>query len=367
MPPGELTGFGTGKRDPIYARAAVLGDDAGRPTIEAALLTDAYRRYKQGDDATDLILVAADAALALLVPLPPGLTLAGIVAEQMVAAGFSSPLPTVSGVGSATRQIADGELLILDAESGRVLIEPAPEEFVRLQTERRRPRILLGDRHMPAQTQSGRVVDVWAAVQDPAGLEAAFAGGADGLLITSPEAFLPEDEDGVMDAAPLLRIAERIGGGPLAILADPEEIDPAVLLAVAPRADLRWVLRPERLDQSPEELRIDLGSFGRAQDDDADQNSTPMTPQSTTELPQLGALLSTSDATTSAFEELYLPASEIIDWTMADTFDLPPLRILLDDGDIDGLKRAVLIGAAGVAVSPDRIAETKDFIREQAY
>ena len=99
-------------------------------------------------------------------------------------------------------------------------------------------------------------------------------------------------------------------------------------------------------------------------------------------LPTLAALLngpaSDADFLPPGFKELFLTADAALQWTVSDTFDRPPLRAIIDEvfpppdepeewDDSDILAHVVLLHVAGVVVPANRVAETKDFIRRQAY
>lgn len=355
----ELFGEGSGAGEAIYARATIVGEDAGRPTLNPDLLTDAYRRFKRGEENSGIILVACDAATALLLPLPPGLTLAGVIAERVAAAPLSSPLPFISGVENARERIGDGDLVILDPVRGRVFVEPPPEEIARLQALRRRPRLRIAAEHTNARTQSGRSIDVWAIARDPEDVDTALENGADGILVVGGGSLLrPEDAD----AFALLAIAERMGGGDMEIVADPDAIAMDDIFTISARATLRWAVRPESLYQGAGAFREEMSRMTEPDDPDADKPSDPRT------IPALAACIEGAVPPSSAiaeFDELLffcLPEAT----SLTDVFGLPPFRIVLDT-TLDGLEQAVVLGAVGVAVPPVAVGATKDFVREQAY
>lgn len=358
--------------DAVYARAAILQEDAtGRPTLDGDLLAQAFQRFKRGQETLDVILVTDDPMKALLLRLPPSLALAGVVAEAdfpaeniSPASPGSRPVSLVAGVTGALETIPEGCLLIVDPDRGRVVIEPEAEEFVRLQAERgHRPRFMLGEAHLPAQTLGGRTISVWAQVRDEQEIEAAVQGGADGLVIAPGGDILPEtfaddvDSDDTALLARLIAAADRIGGGEMTLAAPPDLLDPLLVVKLAPRVQLRWAISPEALPIPLAELRQEMESLVA----DETEALRPAT------VPLLVADL-TSRAAFDPLEgwaEIILPANEVASLSLVDSFDLPPIRARFDNGLNDFTETAAV--ATALIVSPGLSAEAKENVRAQEY
>ena len=148
------------------------------------------------------------------------------------------------------KSVAENDLLIVDAHKARVLVEPDAEEFVRLQAERHRARVLLGAAHTPAQTQAGRAVPVWASVRSARELSDALAWGADGIVVEAggdltgeiayAASFEPDENDpfpDVPETMSLLSVVEAVGGGAVGLNA-------CRLKIWIPRSFCRWLPFP---------------------------------------------------------------------------------------------------------------------------
>ena len=363
-------GHGSGGGDPILARAALLSDDgSGRATLSETLLTDAARLQKRGEDPLQIVLVSADAAYALLLRLPAGLSLAGVIAEWPMAGGDSTPLPVVSGLENARESIPEGEFVLLDAERGRVVVAPDAVDIARLQeTQRRRAIVLLGAAHYPARTLSGQTIAVWARVYDAADVDEAMAQGADGILIDGPGDLLPEAAtDPERTLTRLLAAVDRIGGGDVGLLASPDVVDPGTVVSLAARCRLRWILPPDDLPLTLPELREELKALTREEQDE----------RRSAALPQIAALLGAVPALDEPDEELFafdeavlFPFSDadIDALTLSTVYNLPRLRVYLSgnpgaDDPVPALPAAAAAGAYGLIVPPSVVAAAKDQIR----
>jgi hypothetical protein len=358
----KMWGRGAGGSDPVYARAALLHDDGGRPTLDGDLLSLTFKRLKRGEGDLDIVLVTQDPAQALLLHLPSGLALAGVVAERELAPSVlpdGSRVAVVSGVTGAREQIAEGDLIIVDAERGQVIVEPEAGEFVRLQAERgHRPRVLLGAAHVPAQTQGGRIVPVWAEVRTRAEAEAAVESGADGLVVVPGGDLLPGDEEDPDAVLPrLLAVAEAVGGGDLVLAASPDLLDPLDVVRLAPRARLRWALDPDALPLPLSDLRAELAALAAEETDSLRAAAVPPLAAERTTLVPAEDL--------SGWDEVLLPAGVVADLSLTDTFSLPPLRARMGT-DLDLLPGAVAV-AVGLIVPAAEVESAKEMVRAQEY
>ena len=360
----------------MYARAALFfPDETGRRTLSGDLLVEAARRIKRGDGPLDLILVTDDAALALLSRLPTGFVMAGVVAEKDDDRSNNPQIAVVVGVVGLQNAIHENDLLIVDSEKSRVLVEPDAEEFVRLQTERHRARLLLGAAHTPARTQAGRMVSVWASVRNARDVPDAISGGADGVVLEEGGDLLrdflspPPDDDNPFpdpdDAPPsLLTIVEAIGGGAVGLRLPFDVLDPMLLLSLAGVSQLCWGIAPSELPLPLPELRDQMTELLK---------ETEAEGRAPGAVPPFAAVLETEQSAAEAsealspFNEAWMPPDVLETLTLGDVYGLPPVRVFLSDGDGDlaPLPDAVALGVTGVVVLPAQVAEAKDIIRQQ--
>jgi phosphoenolpyruvate-protein phosphotransferase/dihydroxyacetone kinase phosphotransfer subunit len=133
-------------------------------------------------------------------------------------------LPAVVGLGEAIMSIADGTMLIVDGDEGKIWVEPEPslvEEYQKrravLIAEQEAARTLAAQ---PAITGDGRQVEVAANIGDVAGARSAIENGAEGVGLLRTE-FLyldratPPGED--EQAAAYAAIADALQGWPVII------------------------------------------------------------------------------------------------------------------------------------------------------
>jgi phosphoenolpyruvate-protein kinase (PTS system EI component) len=165
-----------------------------------------------------LILIAHDlgpADVAELASALAGVALAGGGATAHAAiVARSLGIPMVTGLYEQVLEIADGAPLVLDGESGTLILEPSPErarvatadmETRRLATQRAHE---LRDR--PAVTTDGTRVTVLANVASPEELEVSLRAGAEGIgLLRTELAFLtaadwPTEQEHVDALKPIL-------------------------------------------------------------------------------------------------------------------------------------------------------------------
>ncbi|MCJ7736418.1 MAG: phosphoenolpyruvate--protein phosphotransferase, partial [Anaerolineae bacterium] len=114
-------------------------------------------------------------------------------------------LPAVIGAGNAILDIADGTTLIVDGETGTLLIEPDTDTVVACQMPREGTQRLLADAralaHEPATTKDGHTVEVVANVSNVELAQAALKDGAEGIgLLRSEFVYLereslPDEEE----------------------------------------------------------------------------------------------------------------------------------------------------------------------------
>jgi hypothetical protein len=334
-------GFGVGH---AMGRAARLTLEGGRATLEESLLLQLDTWRKREDVPMGLVLVAEDPATALLLPLPEGAALNGVVSERLPSRPPSLPFGVVllAGVEEALLGIGEGELLLLEPERGRVLVEPSAFEVARLQTKHQ-PRVLLDEQNFPAFTTEGVTVAVWGAVTSLGEARSAMTAGADGLILT----------DGVWDEAALWETQALVGGGDLALALPFEALDPEEVVRLAARATLRWCLDSETLPLPVESLRTELSQLV---EELQEENQRAVLPR----LASLSGEHSGFEEVISLTGDFAAPSSERPPW------EQPALYVRVESvfGQLLGLEEALERGVTGVIVAPDAIAEVKERIRQ---
>ncbi len=363
---------GSGSRT-VFARAAKLTQDAktGRSTLSADLLAVAARHAKR-EEPVEIVLVTADAHHSLLMPLPEGLVLAGVVSEWETDPRFSLPdgLTVVAGVSGARDAVPEGEWLIVDPERLRVTVAPDAGAVGRLQ-HRHRPRYRLGGAQEMARTLNGTEVAVWSRIFTRADLWDAAEGGADGYVIDGPGDFLPWDvpeyeEDGAAFLR-LLPVAEVSGGGDIALLAPLDAVDLASLARLAALCRLRLLIAPESVTLSLGELRAELSEVADAQMDAGRLAAVPRFAALLSDAPRAEA--ATDPDEWRGFDEtMLLPfdATDLTSLTLPDVLSAPPMWAFVNTADADefadAVSTAVFAGLRGIVVPPERVALAKELI-----
>lgn len=360
----------------VFARAAKLTQDAktGRSTLSPELLAIAARQAKR-EEPVEIVLVTADAHHSLLMPLPEGLVLAGVVAEWETDPRFSLPtdLTVVAGVGGARDAVPEGEWLIIDPVRLRVTVAPDAGAIHRLQ-HRQRPRYRLGYAQEMARTLTGTEVPVWARVFTHDDLREAAENGADGFVIDGPGDFLPWDvpeyePDGAA-LARLLPVADAAGGGDVTLLAAFDAIDAPSLVRFAALCRLRLLVAPETLPLSLPELRAELSAVADAEMDTGRLAATPGFSALLSSAPQADALTD-PDEWRGFDETMFLPfdTSEVAALTLSDVLTVPPMWVFVsvtdDDELAEAISAAVFAGLRGIVVPPASVPAAKELIAQE--
>ncbi len=360
----------------VFARAAKLTQDpkTGRSTLSADLLAVAVRQAKR-EEPVEIVLVTADAHHSLLMPLPEGLILAGVVAEWETDPRFTLPtdLTVVAGVGGARDAVPEGEWLIVDPVRLRVTVAPDAGAIHRLQ-HRQRPRYRLGYAHETARTLTGTEVPVWARVFTHDDLREAAENGADGFVIDGPGDFLPWDvpehePDGAAFTR-LLPVADAAGGGDVALLASFDAVDAPSLVRFAALCHLRLLFTPETLPLSLPELRAELSEVADAEMDGGRLAATPRFAALLSSAPRADALTD-PDEWRGFDEAMFFPfdTAEVAGLTLPDVLTVPPMWVFVSPGSDDELAEAisaaVFAGLRGVVVPPASVPAAKEFIAQE--
>ena len=126
-------------------------------------------------------------------------TVLGGVESHTAIMARSLILPAVLGVPDLTKRVTDGEVVIVDGNAGRVVINPTPKTVAgykrRREKLRREHRLLAGLRALPAVTRDKVEIILQANVELPAELDSARQAGAAGIGLLRSEFMFMNRED----------------------------------------------------------------------------------------------------------------------------------------------------------------------------
>ncbi|MFL5429382.1 MAG: phosphoenolpyruvate--protein phosphotransferase [Myxococcales bacterium] len=139
----------------------------------------------------DAIVVAYDLPTAEAAVLLSGGKIKGLVTDFGSKTSHTAILaralevPAVVGAGQASELCREGDLIALDGNTGEVLLSPSEEEIVRFETARAEAKFreasLLSERDLPAATQDGRRIGLWANIEFPEEVPSVLAHGGEGV------------------------------------------------------------------------------------------------------------------------------------------------------------------------------------------
>ena len=199
------------------------------------------------------ILVADDLLPSRLVDIPPG-RLAGLclvrggATSHLAMMAAATGLPMLVSVGSGLLALAEGQVVILDADQGELRLNPGVEEQAQAMQQVARARVRTHEdrdaARAPALTRDGCRIEVFANLGAPTDVATAIASGAEGCGLlrteflfmnrTTPpsEAEQIRDYQAVLDGLgglPLvIRTLDAGGDKPVAFLPDRREDNPAL-------------------------------------------------------------------------------------------------------------------------------------------
>ena len=170
----------------------------------------------------DVILVARKAPLALLNHETAGYRIVGLALAGYPDEDFRPGVPCVCGLGDEfLSAVSEYELVLIDANSGSVYLQPDAMLVSQFQATPRRPSIYLSEAHLPAKTASdNRFVSVYTYVRSHEDIETALECGADGLCVCEISPLLTGSSGSSTSAGQrraLDKLAEYVSGIPLLI------------------------------------------------------------------------------------------------------------------------------------------------------
>ena len=175
--------------DPIFRERAIDIADVAKRVI-TCLLCVTRSRFSLADLDEDVILVAHDLmpSDALIMNKSRVKALAmdeGSRTSHTAILARAFNIPAVLGLATLSREIKDGETLVLNGTSGTVIVDPDKKTLAAQAAEEERQRIQTGKltalRDLPAETTDGRRVALKANIEFPEEAERALEYGAEGI------------------------------------------------------------------------------------------------------------------------------------------------------------------------------------------
>ncbi|MDO8684374.1 MAG: hypothetical protein Q7N50_12920 [Armatimonadota bacterium] len=222
------------------AEAAIIESDGGIPAELLQRGLAALRKRANETEAPVVVVVCGSLETGMDVRIP-GFRITGLAAQSAEYNVEECRVPAVTGVGDLLPSVSNGDIVIVDGTWGVVYIDPDAETLMHYQNiedKRKERRVFLESTHLPAVTQTGHTVLVFATVSDPSDAESALAEGADGLLLTSQaiDVFTTND---------WIRLLEDTGGKPLLLAGAPEPFALRTIITMALPGQITIAMPPD--------------------------------------------------------------------------------------------------------------------------
>lgn len=353
------------------AAAARLTSEYGVPTLDPQRLRrlgERLRRFGMDAAEPDQIILIADEVPPSFLGVP-GLDIVGIATQRLSDDRATFTVPTVCGLGDTLLDLVpEDEIVIIDADRGRVYVEPDALILARYQSPvRRSRRFFLGGANLPARTASdNRVVAVAAVARSLADVARATEAGADAVLVPPDNGILGGDgpfQTSDDQEESLRQALSVLGGQPLLLHIPPDRLALSALARAASNGPLHLILDdPAQRD----DLSDRLDQIESALDDQDILYGTV----------QIEAGVGTTDAPGPNSLDLYagvcvtLPSDQIRMDQLLPLAGLAqrahkPLTLALPDSDWPSyLADALALGAARLVTDIDSVLAVKDAIRE---
>lgn len=172
------------------AVAAVVDPVTGINGVSQSILQQGISALRQRLDPKDypeVIIASYELTTGLAVKIP-GVRTIGVAAQSEVdLPGLDVEVPCVIDLENLLPSITEGDILILDGNKGVVYIDPDPPTLIHYQQIEEhhvtRSKIFISSEHIPAKTQAGEIINVFAYATTEQGITKGLDDGADGLLI----------------------------------------------------------------------------------------------------------------------------------------------------------------------------------------
>ena len=355
-----ITIEGNARQDGVAtAVCAVVDTQNGINGISPTLLQEGIRSIKMGllrQDYPEAVIVSDNLEMGLSARIP-GINIIGVASEsyedmldQQIA------IPCVIGLPGLLESVNEGNIIIVDGNKGVVHIDPDPQTLIHYQELEERKisshRIFVSSEHIPARTQTGHTVNVYAYITDESEVDGAMETGADGLIVDLRD-FLG---DPTQYCESILRTA---AGLPIFFIMDlyvEEALRTAMWLGVSGQITLAlspvsFDIRVNEIepmliamDNDPEATSINIGTILEGDFQSEDIKAYPL-------------LIDLRDSPLLSEPDL---EQQVNLWS-GDMDDV--LLVLILGDQISALEPLVNAGARCVAVAPNLISEAKYAIR----
>jgi len=158
--------------------------------VDAAILEEGIRAIRKGLTRVDFpeVVVACDNVVMGVSLKIPGVNTIGIAAQgDMDVPGLDVDVPCVIDLPGLLEAVEQSEFVIVDGNKGVVYIDPDPHTLIHYQhieeDLQARSKVFIASEHIPARTQTGEMVNVYAHIKNEGQVEQALEEGADGLLV----------------------------------------------------------------------------------------------------------------------------------------------------------------------------------------
>ncbi|MHB9035695.1 MAG: hypothetical protein ACYC64_03450 [Armatimonadota bacterium] len=359
-----ITIQGKARKDGVaIAVAAVVDSTNGINGVAHSLLEEGLRALKSGSapqDYPEAVVICDNMVMGMSLRIP-GINTVGIAAQaDLDVPGLNPEVPCVTGADNLLAEVSEGDIVILDGHSGTVYVDPDPHTLIhyqQIEDQRKSERkIFIASEHIPARTQTGHVVTVYAYVAREDEVDQALSEGADGLFLDVRGQ--AEDVDyykAVMRAAPgkplafvvdsactqLLKTAARYSGSGQVTVMFPTDKFEELFGQVDPTL--------AEMEADLDAATVDVGTIALGTEPDA--------PVLTTTRKLALDLRKSKFIKEADLEEM---SERSAAWLRGRD---PEDVILLIGKHVDLLKKLVESGARSVAVLPDRVGLSKYTIR----
>ena len=172
------------------AVAAVVDATNGINGVSPALLDEGLRAIRARllpHDYPEAVVVCDSPAMGTTIRIP-GVNVIGIATQSDTdMPGLIVEMPCAIGLEGLLESVSEGDIVIIDGGKGIVYIDPDPATLIHYQEldERKATarRLFIASEHIPARTQAGETILVYALVAEEAELTRALEDGADGLVV----------------------------------------------------------------------------------------------------------------------------------------------------------------------------------------
>lgn len=329
---------------------------------------------RRSSELPDIVLVAPEigSALAIIPTISWGKVI-GIVVEGEENTEVPTEITTLYGATNILEQVKDGQLLLVDAFRGSLMIEPDAIYLAQYTAEMNRlvskKRIYLDDSHQTSATLEGTTYLLLA--DTTAGIEAAAECGAEALYVTMPISFESSETERIV--ATLLNTAP----GKSLLLTFNSSLVLSTILRAAFQADITLVLMGDLLElQEVQHLETEAQAvceeqnhlFGKLRYAFALDIFALNTSSDDLE-PLLEEILNAGITRLLIYGAIYEPTSlgTLYRLVQAANSLLLPVFIALPDTQLpetDDLECLLGTGTSGFLTVPENVPPLKQFIRE---